>query len=294
MATVVATGGTPVGASPFANLGQGLSGVADVITGRREKKANEGLRRAIVAAGGNRRELLKISQTPEFQNAIGNMSSPEFNEFVKLLQEKPPVRLGQGDVLARPDPPPGELGEIVARGAPKTFAPSTVAAKTDLFDVFEGRRRIKNEVSDTVRGAIAQSFGEIYNPTTGQFSVADPQKITVMNELASGADTLIIEDKAFSANQAVEMVLRGAREKEASLAEFRKINAPQAEPGTLKSLFGGDATFAELTPEKRKIVLDARRILSQRPELRAKLIKRMEENGIPGSLIEPDKSEQQR
>ena len=293
MARIVATGQTPTG-SPFAGLGQGLSTVADVITGRRQKKADEEIRRAILAAGGDRRELLKITQSEEFQTFIGNATPAEFNQIAKLLQEKPPVRLGQGDVLARPDPPPGELGEIVARGDPKTFAPSTVAAKTDLFDVFEGRRRIKNEVSDTVRGAIAQSFGEIYNPTTGQFSVADPQKITVMNELASEADTLIIEDKAFSANQAVEIVLRRAREKEASLAEFRKINAPQAEPGTLKSLFGGDATFAELTPEKRKIVLDARRILSQRPELRAKLIKRMEENGIPGSLIEPDKSEQQR
>ncbi len=303
MATVVATGATPVGDSPFANLGQGLSGVADVITGRREKKADEEIRRAILAAGGDRRKLLKVVQSEEFQSFMGNASPEAFKEIAKLIQEKPSISAARGtNILAgEVDPDTGQL-PVIGQGQRFPTPAETEAAKakfpapekTDLFDVFEGQRRIKNEVSDTIRGAIAQSFGEIYDPATGKFSVADPQKITRMNELAAEADNLILEDKAFSANNAVEMVLRRAREKETSLAEFKKINAPVTEQGALKRVFGGEATFSELTPEKRKIVLDARRIVAQRPELRAKIIQRMEDNGIPGSLLEPDKSEQQR
>ncbi len=303
MATVVATGATPVGDSPFANLGQGLSGIADVITGRREKKADEEIRRAILAAGGDRRKLLEISQSENFQTFIGNASPEVFDQIVKLMKEPPPISAARGtNILAgEVDPDTGQL-PVIGQGQRFPTPEETAAAKakfpapekTDLFDVFEGRRRIKNEVSDTIRGAIAQSFGEIYDPVRGTFSVADPEKITRMNELAAEADNLIIEDKAFSANNAVEMVLRKAREKETSLAEFKKINAPVTEQGALKRVFGGEATFSELTPEKRKIVLDARRIVVQRPDLRARLMKRMEENGIPGSLIDPDKSEQQR
>ncbi len=295
MATVVATGATPVGDSPFANLGQGLSGVADVITGRREKKADKELRQLIASAGGDPKKMAQLLAANP--NALADASKEGFNAAMEAAKHQRGVSLATGSKLV--DPVKGTTiaeGREVTTPEEKERAKAKFAGpgKTDLFDVFEGQRRIKNEVSDTIRGAIAQSFGEIYDPATGKFSVADPQKITRMNELAAEADNLIIEDKAFSANNAVEMVLRRAREKETSLAEFKKINAPVTEQGALKRVFGGEATFAELTPEKRKIVLDARRIVAQRPELRAKIIQRMEDNGIPGSLLEPDKSEKQK
>ena len=99
MATVVATGQTPVGASPFANLGQGLSGVADVITGRREKNALEEARQLLAQAGGDPKKMAQVfSNNPEIFSAL---SGPDFDRLAKELESTRSNALSGRDVSTR-------------------------------------------------------------------------------------------------------------------------------------------------------------------------------------------------
>ncbi len=198
MATVVATGATPVG-NPFAGLGEAGAGIADVITGRREKKADEEIRRAIIAAGGDRRKLLKITQSEEFKTFIGNATPEVFNQVVELMQAKPPVRLAQGDVLARPDPVPGELGDIVARGDPKTFAPSTSKSDTNLVKAGQ----LTPAASNSIRGATTTLFdGVTFDPLSNNVIGLEPEDAANFLEVTTLAGERILSGQDKDVNAA--------------------------------------------------------------------------------------------
>ncbi len=217
MATVVATGATPVGDSPFANLGQGLSGVADVITGGREKKALEEARQLLAQAGGDPKKMAQlISGNPEIFSAL---SGPDFDRFAKELESARSNALSERDVSTRESDAASlatrrtaqtqqgqatltQSGQLATDKAAATLAAQTATAERDLTtlqNVSSGEIRSFPSNDPRIKELLDQGFVEA------------PRRATVETGEQFGLGGLTKADTSDAIQNRVKLALNAAQ-----------------------------------------------------------------------------------
>ncbi len=171
MARIVATGQTPTG-SPFEGLGETGRGIADVITSRRQKKADEELRRIIANAAGDPKKVAQaIAANP---NLLAESSKDGFAAAMEAAKQRKGVPLTTGTNLVDP-----VEGTIIAEGRKVPTPAEKEAAKAaerapDTNLVKAGQ--LTPAASNSIRGATTSLFDNVtFDFLTGNVTGLEPE-----------------------------------------------------------------------------------------------------------------------
>lgn len=180
-------------------------------------KASPNPEQAYLDVKGMLPEDIQAQMPPQYREQDVDAWLAQATEFNELITEM------KGNTEDRPNPPSGYRWTAGGGLAFIPGGPQDPATK--------GGGGLDTTAANGIRSTVALAYGGEYNPTTGEFSLLDPEEAAQMIEVVARAQEIVAEDNSIAPGRAVQMALQ----------EVGKGNVTAPPPG------GGNAAVGATT-----------------------------------------------